>query len=286
MMLKRLLFLIFFLLVVHLVLLLKSWWDSFVDSLEEQERRSFKRHDDTPRGSLTLTVEPGGGTRTQTTKVNTSRGGQVDASKAREWWNKKASSSFQHLDRDDMERKKKADWNTFLPHFEWHGKKVLDYGIGGGYLGETLFEAHGISSYTGVDISDNAIEATRKTLAKWTGKVDLRLSPVQFSDIAPDILVSQQVIQHFPSVDYFESFLENVDNSRARQLMLHFRKSADERTYATDAYSKGRQQDVTFALLTDSKFIQNRLKNYRLVLNESRPMCCHTTGVYTRWDAI
>eukprot|EP00747_Dinoflagellata_sp_TGD_P086270 gnl/TRDRNA2_/TRDRNA2_163223_c0_seq2.p1 gnl/TRDRNA2_/TRDRNA2_163223_c0~~gnl/TRDRNA2_/TRDRNA2_163223_c0_seq2.p1 ORF type:complete len:362 (+),score=33.51 gnl/TRDRNA2_/TRDRNA2_163223_c0_seq2:97-1182(+) len=202
-----------------------------------------------------------------------------------DWWNKNAAKDFQHLDRTYVQQTEAA-WNAFLPHFQWQSKRVLDYGIGGGYLGEVLLNKYGISSYIGIDISEKALQATRKTLANWTDKVELHLTPVHFSEVAPDILVSQQVIQHFPSVDYFESFLENVDNSRARQLMLHFRKSADERTYATDAYSKGRQQDVTFALLTDSKFIQNRLKNYRLVLNESRPMCCHTTGVYTRWDAI
>merc|ERR1719272_2191347 len=58
-----------------------------------------------------------------------------DGSGARLWWNTQAKRGFQHLNRGFVMQQKKQ-WHTyFLPEFNWTGKRVLDYGIGGGYLG-------------------------------------------------------------------------------------------------------------------------------------------------------
>lgn len=204
---------------------------------------------------------------------------------AKEWWDNSASDAFQHIDGEYVS-KHAHEWQKFLVHFDWKGKKVLDYGIGGGYLGKTLFEEYGISHYMGVDISNKALDAAKANLAKYNtnDNVELALTPIQFSAVSPDILVSQQVIQHFPSVDYFKNFLENVDNSNANQVMLHFRASSNGTTYSTNAYSKGHEKDVTFALLADKDFIAQHLKNYKFVWSDTDPMCCNTMGVYTGWD--
>jgi len=204
---------------------------------------------------------------------------------AKEWWDNDASDAFQHTDEKYVKQTARA-WQKFLIRFDWKGKKVLDYGIGGGYLGKALFEDHGISHYTGVDISHKALDVAETTLAKYNTNdhIKLVLTPVQFSEISPDIFVSQQVIQHFPSVDYFKDFLENVDKSNANQVMLQFRASRNGTTYSTDAYSKGGQEDVIFALLADKDFIAQHLKNYKFVWSDTNPMCCNTIGVYTGWN--
>lgn len=204
---------------------------------------------------------------------------------AQDWWDHTANEAFQHLDEAYVNAHMK-DWQTFLPRFEWKGKSILDYGIGGGYLGKILLRDYGINHYTGVDISQKALDAAQHTLANWNASLSLHLTPLKFSDATPTILVSQQVIQHFPSVEYLSSFLNNVDNSRASQLMLHFRQSKNKTTYSTDAYNDGGHHDVTFALLTDVRFLKHHLKNYRFAWKETRPMCCGTTGVYTGWNAI
>lgn len=220
--------------------------------------------------------------------ISLMQAGQRAMISPKKWWDDKASGDFQHLDPKYVKRTEQA-WQKFLTHFDWKGKKVLDYGIGGGYLGDVLFKDYGIVSYAGVDISQKALDASRANLAKYnaTNNVTLAMTPIQFSNVSPDIFVSQQVIQHFPSVDYFESFLENVDKSNAKQVMLHFRASKNGTTFSTDAYSdqkKGLKSEVTFALLADKDFIARHLKNYKLVWSDTNPMCCGTTGVYTGWD--
>merc|ERR1712157_712125 len=89
-----------------------------------------------------------------------------DSSAAKNFWDSKASAKFQHLDREYVEARM-SGWQKFLKKFDWSGKKVLDYGIGGGYLGETLFKNHSIGAYVGVDISQNSIDTATKVLEPW-----------------------------------------------------------------------------------------------------------------------
>uniref|UniRef100_A0A7S2DC10 Methyltransferase type 12 domain-containing protein n=1 Tax=Alexandrium andersonii TaxID=327968 RepID=A0A7S2DC10_9DINO len=207
-----------------------------------------------------------------------------DAANAADWWDHKADERMQHTSTAYV-MEKASDWKAFLPRVNWAGKRVLDYGIGGGYLGEVVLRNYSVASYTGVDISNRALDAASKTLQPWSNKVSFHLTPVRFQPLRPDIFVCQQVIQHFPSVPYFEEFLENVNSCGANELMLHFRQSKDGTTYSNDAYGqdKGTTRNVMFALLTSKEFIVERLTNYELKWTDSRPMCCNTYGVYTGW---
>ena len=109
-----------------------------------------------------------------------------------------------------------------MTRYDWKGKRVLDYGIGGGYLGEVLFKEYEIASYVGVDISQKSLSAAAKTLSLQIdqGKVRLLLTPQDFNTLKPDVLISQAVIQHFPSVKYLDSFLANVNSAGACEVML------------------------------------------------------------------
>merc|ERR1719281_2147507 len=99
---------------------------------------------------------------------------------ARDWWNSNASANFQHLDRSYVEGHEK-DWTAFLPKLAWKGRRVLDYGIGAGYLGEALFQApYTIGSYYGVDISQNSLDAAAQVLTPWSSQVHLLLTPQSF----------------------------------------------------------------------------------------------------------
>lgn len=206
-----------------------------------------------------------------------------EAEEVKDWWDKHASENFQHLDRDYV-TKHMQDWNAFLPKFEWSKKKVLDYGIGAGYLGETLLRDHSIGTYVGVDISQKALDAATKVLASWSPQVQLLLTPQSFRQLAPEVVVSQQVIQHFPSVSYFEEFLSNVDASGAAELMLQFRKSSDGSTESNHAYTTGGDAPkVAMGLVTTDNFIAQHLPHYELVWSSLRSMCCGTHAEYTGW---
>lgn len=201
-------------------------------------------------------------------------------SAAKDWWNHSADRNFQHLDRDYV-ASHAHDWDAFLPQYSWQGKKVLDYGIGAGYLGERLFSKYSIGAYYGLDIFQKSLDAAGQVLQPWQPMVHLLLTPQSFADIHPDIFVTQQVIQHFPTVEYLKDFLNNVDTSGAQELMLQYRMSANGNTTATDAYRTGSEK--AFALVTSKAFVQLHLPRYEFQWATQRPMCCGTTAEYTGW---
>jgi len=210
-----------------------------------------------------------------------------DEAKAKQWWDTGASEQFQHTNRTYVQAQY-PEWNEkFISKFTWASKRVVDYGIGGGYLGEVLFKWHAISTYVGVDISQRSLDKAAEVLAPWHGRFDLRLTPQVFSSLKPDIFVTQQVIQHFPSEDYLVSFLQNVDSCGAKQLMLHFRRSANGTTAANDAYGGGAadQGKVTFALTTSVEAIASHLPHYRLSWQDEAPMY-QSVGVFSGWELV
>jgi SAM-dependent methyltransferase len=211
-----------------------------------------------------------------------SPGNTSGANEAKAWWNNSADEDFQHIDRGYVTKGAKS-WEMFLPRFSWVHKRVLDYGIGAGYLGETLFKRYPIELYVGVDISQKALDAAGKVLEPWGTKVQLLLTPQSFHSLAPDIFVSQQVIQHFPSLEYFTDFLRNVDASGASELMLQFRRAPDGVTKANDAYKVGLTQDVAMGLVTTHEFIAKHLPHYLLRWFDTQPMSYGTLGEFTKW---
>lgn len=226
------------------------------------------------------------------------------------YWNEDATNDTAHLDRDYVE-KLRYEWSQFLPSFKFVGKRVLDYGTGGGYVGEELFNRFQIGSYCGVDISNRSLEATKKTLHDFSSQVDLHLVPrknaslLRFSELKPDVLVANAVIQHMPTVEYLEQFLKNVDDSQAVDVMLQFRKegppvpgspaalealartqkgekSEKNTTFASDAYTTAGGNPV-LALFTTKEFLAARLPKYELMWTREVNMCCGTLGQFTGW---
>jgi 2-polyprenyl-3-methyl-5-hydroxy-6-metoxy-1,4-benzoquinol methylase len=216
---------------------------------------------------------------------NNTEEAQPNNAAAKAWWNNSANEGFQHIDREYVQ-KTMAAWQAFLPHYQWTGKRVLDYGIGAGYLGEVLFQnPYFIKSYVGVDISQKALDAAGRNLAPYAPNFQLLLTPQNFQALTPQVFVSQQVIQHFPSVAYLDQFLANVDSSGAPEVMLQFRMSSDGATTTNYAYQKDNTShgDVAFALVTSANYIGQKLPHYQFLWSEKRPMCCGTTGQYTGW---
>jgi len=200
----------------------------------------------------------------------------------KKWWNNDTDEKFQHLDRTYVKRHLK-EWPIFLKRFDWNGKRVLDYGIGGGYLAEVLLNEFRVSEYIGIGLSYKSLYDAKKTLNFASEKVTLCQAPQQFVTFAPDILVTQQVIQHFPSVDYLLEFLGNVDKSDAQELMLHFRQSKSGQTTVDNSYDAGNVSG--FALMTHVEFLQQHLDNYvnvwEFTSEMCSPLCCGCQ--YTGW---
>lgn len=138
------------------------------------------------------------------------------------------------------------------------GARVVEYGIGGGLLGELLLRSYNVSHYTGLDISDRQLAHARARLgARWGPerfallRVD-ELPDLSALDAGPPstVLISQAVIQHFPSVAYFGRFAARIKACASlSHAMLQVRRRDDRSARVRregDAYAQG--TDVSNAL--------------------------------------
>lgn len=144
---------------------------------------------------------------------------------------------------------------------------VIDYGTGAGYLGMYLNEKHNIKKYIGIDIAERSIAEAEKNLQKTDADYILLLAPVIFSDLEPDVFISQAVIQHFPTEEYLVDFLENVNMSGSKVVMLQIAE-ATAITKNKTAQIKNNDylhtNDVVRRCTTYPAFVSEKLTNYTL----------------------
>lgn len=157
------------------------------------------------------------------------------------------------------------------------GKRVLEYGVGAGLLGQLLLETYGASHYAAVDVSTRQLNATRQRMLD-RGHAPSRFSTheagVEFAALRPDFLVSQAVIQHFPSIPYANVFLANVNRSGAARLMMHIRSPQVGCSSVCGSRGKNlrfgnpRRQplhrDVQMGVIMTTPFLCSKLPRYKL----------------------
>ncbi len=151
-------------------------------------------------------------------------GAAVAGSLLQDWWDRISTGSFAH--RDGRQQRYLPMWRkTWLDSIanECAGKRLVEYGIGEGYLGEYALTNLSVAHYAGIDVSSKSLDAARRhlTRVRASGSWKLHAAGVTLSSLQPDIFVSQQVIQHFPSREYTDDFLAQVNSSGAAIAMLH-----------------------------------------------------------------
>lgn len=176
---------------------------------------------------------------------------------AKDFW-ESCDETFAHLKINKwLENYEKitAYWETrFLTKLDLKGDSVIEYGIGGGYLGKYLLNNNKISNYIGIDIAERSLIETRQNLSAFADKISLYNSTVDFESLKADIFISQACIQHFPSIDYFIIFLEKVARCHFKKIMLQYRFS--ETTFHVE-------NNPVLSLFTNAKFIKKYLTNYQ-----------------------
>ena len=148
---------------------------------------------------------------------------------------------------------------AFLEDIDFTDKTVVDYGCGGGWMGKYLFENRDIKKYIGVDVSERSLRASHEHLINYRDKTKLRKTPQNFKGFNADVFLRLACIQHFPTVDYLTEFLENINDSGIKYVVLHIRNGKTE--YHNPYENNG---DVVNAGRTNEKHVSGRLKNYRL----------------------
>lgn len=139
-------------------------------------------------------------------------------------------------------------------------KSILDYGIGGGYLGIHLHEKYQIKKYIGVDISERQLKFASNNLQNHNIKnYELLLSPIKFNEIKCDVFISQAVIQHFPDINYLNEFLNNINESNISLIMLQIRHKTNT-LFTNNNYDN--IQEVVRRCHTNHEYIQTKLTKY------------------------
>ena len=170
------------------------------------------------------------------------------------WWGTVAHPTYSHVEYNHwlgseqrMVSSWRKDWlRAFSQRHTLSGKRLLDYGIGGGLLGKVLLDSpHQIAHYVGVDISERSLGAARKRLTHagvLPSQFTLLQAPQAFSELwpVPDALISLAVIQHFPSRAYADAFFGSVEASTIPLLLLQIKLASPpvcDLQVATDAAS-------------------------------------------------
>jgi tRNA A22 N-methylase len=153
---------------------------------------------------------------------------------------------------------------------------IIDYGCGGGYLGKYLLENFNIKKYIAYDIAKRSIERAREQLNNYENsyfqQVILNKIP-NFYKKNPDIFISLACIIHFPIKKYLDKFLNKVNNSTAKFLILEIRDKNVGLKFRENIYKTF--LDGNQACYTPEKYISNELKNYELIGKKgNRPTNC------------
>jgi 2-polyprenyl-3-methyl-5-hydroxy-6-metoxy-1,4-benzoquinol methylase len=175
---------------------------------------------------------------------------------------------FSHIEINDylgdFDTLTKSWENNFIAKYDFNDKVVVDYGIGGGFLGQYLFSAKNIKKYIGFDISVRQLAEASNNLNGLNVDLYNVDDKETFNDLSADIFISQAVIQHFPDEKYLINFLKNVNDSNISEVMLQIRYN--KKTMFRNDYSQ--RENVRLACQTNSDYILGYLTNYNLVASK------------------
>ena len=143
----------------------------------------------------------------------------------KQWWDKISPATFAHRAKEQQVAYLPMWRRLWLDRIadECAGKTFAEWGIGGGLLGEYALDNLSVAHYAGIDISSKSLESARKRLTSRiaTGRsFSLHNTTVELRSLRPFVFVSQQVMQHFPSREYTDQFLAQVNSSGATIVML------------------------------------------------------------------
>ena len=168
------------------------------------------------------------------------------------FWDEKVPKRWKHLVEHTKGEKAKRIVNRVAAFYDRAlGEEavgtVLDWGCGGGLVGDWLLEEGLASQVVCADMSEDSLASARKFLEPHGDKAQFVLVPehpedagdVPFKDI--DMVLCHDVIHHFPGVEYFKEMAKLWASIGPRYMMLNFKVSNELHEENADGYFEGTQ---------------------------------------------
>jgi len=177
-------------------------------------------------------------------------------------WDKRVGEGTAHIDgHKDYEELERDYFLPAVKGLKLSKKTVIDYGCGGGQFGKFLDKTvRGLKQYIGIDISNRSLNAARTLLGK--AVVLMKIDPYEFPDLSilkADFLFCMNVIQHFPTKEYLDRWIENINKSGIGHIILQYRPGPlkfSENPYKTT-------HEINMANTVPGKYITDCLSNYK-----------------------
>jgi len=148
-------------------------------------------------------------------------------------------------------------------------KIIIDFGFGGGLLGEYLFKNHSIKKYIGYDISERSYKKASSNLKDYKNKELILLEKHQwdFKAKKPNVIVCLACMIHFPTQIYMNNFLSDCNISGGKYLILEIRDEGKIRFFDTPYVNKN---SVIRANSVTSEYVAGKLCNYTMINETER----------------
>lgn len=190
-------------------------------------------------------------------------------------WEKRVGPETAHIEAGKF-LKLAALNDMFQRSLKWvdlPGKTLIDYGCGGGFLGEYLFNNDsGIKKYIGMDIANRSLIAARGRLDKIVNEDKaffIKIDPKgikNLDSLKADILTCFNVVQHFPDKEYFNYFFEQLEKSGIPEIVLNVRYG--ETRFQVQPYKT--THEINLANWTNSGDVLKLLPSYDLIKKSHR----------------
>jgi len=186
-------------------------------------------------------------------------------------WDNKAPSKGRHCENTNVPALNQFYDLHMLPDcVDFKGKVVVNYGCGGGWLEKKLFQEYDIKKSISFDISHKSVAFAAENLADYNAEVKLIEPWEMMKSVArrkKDIFMSCECIQHFPTEEYFDSWLKMLNRQKYEWIILHYKiidkKKVKKTQFRENIYAT--LIDSNRACITETKFLEDRLTNYELV---------------------
>lgn len=170
----------------------------------------------------------------------------------KEAWEERVSLNTAHL---NMSEAKKKYLENAIKNLIVKDKIIVDYGCSGGYLGQLVLQ-RGCEWYFGVDVSKRAIQTARDYLKAYHNKTLIVSECLEKGDI----FVCLNVIQHFPTEQYFKDWIMRINNMGYEKVLLNYREGPlffRDNPYET-------MEDILFANTMNCEYIRTYMTNYKV----------------------